>query len=80
MNTGLVEALMRMIRRLYDYKSLLELNVAVSLTRENNQLLEAVKDVTDWLDEFASTATREDFEEQKEKLRYVDTGMNSPSS
>ena len=35
------------------------------------QLLEAVKEITDWLDENAATATTEDFEEQKEKLSNV---------
>ena len=35
------------------------------------QLLEAVKEASDWLDENAATATTEDFEEQKEKLSNV---------
>ena len=35
------------------------------------QLLEAVKETTDWLEENAATATTEDFEEQKEKLSNV---------
>ena len=36
-----------------------------------SQLLEAIKEATDWLEENASTATMEDFEEQKEKLSNV---------
>ncbi len=35
------------------------------------QLLEAIKEATDWLDENAATASTEDFEEQKEKLSNV---------
>jgi endoplasmic reticulum chaperone BiP len=35
------------------------------------QLLEAVKEATEWLDSEAATATTEDFEEQKEKLSNV---------
>lgn len=35
------------------------------------QILEAVKETTDWLEENAATATSEDFEEQKEKLSNV---------
>lgn len=35
------------------------------------QLLEAVKETTEWLEENAATATSEDFEEQKEKLSNV---------
>ena len=35
------------------------------------QLLDAVKETTEWLDENAATATAEDFEEQKEKLSNV---------
>ena len=35
------------------------------------QILEAVKEATDWLEENAQTATTEDFEEQKEKLSNV---------
>ena len=35
------------------------------------QLLEAVKEATEWLEENAATATTEDFEEQKEKLSNV---------
>jgi heat shock protein 5 len=35
------------------------------------QLLEAVKETTDWLEENAATATAEDFEEQKERLSNV---------
>lgn len=35
------------------------------------QLLEAVKETTEWLEENAATATAEDFEEQKEKLSNV---------
>lgn len=36
-----------------------------------NQILDAVKEATDWLEENAATATAEDFEEQKEKLSNV---------
>lgn len=35
------------------------------------QLLEAVKETTDWLEENGATANAEDFEEQKEKLSNV---------
>ena len=35
------------------------------------QLLEAVKETTEWLEEHGSTAVTEDFEEQKEKLSNV---------
>ena len=35
------------------------------------QILEAVKEASDWLEENAATATSEDFEEQKEKLSNV---------
>ena len=35
------------------------------------QLLEAVKEAQDWLEENGATATTEDFEEQKEKLSSV---------
>lgn len=35
------------------------------------QILEAVKEAADWLEENAATATAEDFEEQKEKLSNV---------
>ncbi len=35
------------------------------------QILEAVKEATDWLEENAATATAEDYEEQKEKLSNV---------
>lgn len=35
------------------------------------QILDAVKETTEWLDENAATATAEDFEEQKEKLSGV---------
>lgn len=35
------------------------------------QLLEAVKETTQWLDENGASATTEDFEEQKEKLSNV---------
>ncbi|MCJ1380076.1 ATPase with role in protein import into the ER [Xylographa soralifera] len=38
---------------------------------DKESLLEAVKEATDWLEENASTATMEDFEEQKEKLSNV---------
>jgi len=36
-----------------------------------SQLLDAIKEVTEWLDENGATATTEDFEEQKEKLSSV---------
>ena len=35
------------------------------------QILEAVKETTDWLEENGADATAEDFEEQKEKLSNV---------
>lgn len=35
------------------------------------QILDAVKEATDWLDENAATAAAEDFEEQKEKLSNI---------
>lgn len=35
------------------------------------QLLEAIKEAQDWLEENGATATTEDFEEQKEKLSSV---------
>jgi len=35
------------------------------------QLLDAVKETTEWLESNAATATAEDFEEQKEKLSNV---------
>ncbi|KAI9769116.1 MAG: ATPase with role in protein import into the ER [Geoglossum simile] len=38
---------------------------------DKETLLEAVKEVTDWLEEHASSATTEDFMEQKEKLSGV---------
>ncbi|KAF2268991.1 heat shock protein 70b [Lojkania enalia] len=38
---------------------------------EKEQILEAVKETQDWLEENAATATAEDFEEQKEKLSNV---------
>ncbi|MCJ1282441.1 ATPase with role in protein import into the ER [Xylographa opegraphella] len=38
---------------------------------DKESLLEAIKEATDWLEENASTATTEDFEEQKEKLSNV---------
>jgi endoplasmic reticulum chaperone BiP len=45
----------------------------ISAISTNNfgQILEAVKEATDWLEENAATATSEDFEEQKEKLSNV---------
>jgi heat shock protein 5 len=36
-----------------------------------SQLLEAIKETQDWIEENAATATAEDFEEQKEKLSGV---------
>ena len=43
------------------------------LARTDNlfQLLDAVKEATEWLEENGATATTEDFEEQKEKLSNV---------
>jgi len=38
---------------------------------DKETLLEAVKEATDWLDENAATAEKEDFEEQREKLSNV---------
>jgi endoplasmic reticulum chaperone BiP len=38
---------------------------------DKKKLLDACKETLDWMDEFASTATKEDFEEQKEKLSQV---------
>ena len=35
------------------------------------QIIDAVKEATEWLEENAATATAEDFEEQKEKLSNV---------
>lgn len=35
------------------------------------QILDAVKEATEWLDENGADATTEDFEEQKEKLSNV---------
>jgi endoplasmic reticulum chaperone BiP len=40
-------------------------------TNDVAQILEAVKEATDWLEENAATATSEDFEEQKEKLSNI---------
>lgn len=41
------------------------------ITNTFTQILEAVKEANDWLEENAATATSEDFEEQKEKLSNV---------
>lgn len=38
---------------------------------QTSQLMEAVKETIDWLEENAGEATMEDFEEQKEKLSNV---------
>ncbi len=38
---------------------------------DKETLLEAVKEAQDWLDENASTAEKEDFDEQREKLSGV---------
>ena len=38
---------------------------------DKKKLLDACKDTIDWLDEHASSAQKEDFEEQKEKLSQV---------
>ena len=38
---------------------------------DKETLLEAVKEASEWLDENAATATKEDFDEQKEKLSNV---------
>lgn len=35
------------------------------------QLLEAIKETNDWIEENQATATTEDFDEQKEKLSSV---------
>ena len=35
------------------------------------QLLEAIKEATDWMEENGASATTEDFDEQKEKLSNV---------
>ena len=42
-----------------------------NITNTFTQILEAVKEANDWLEENAGTATSEDFEEQKEKLSNV---------
>lgn len=36
-----------------------------------SQILDAVKEATDWLEENAATASTEDLEEQKEKLSNI---------
>jgi endoplasmic reticulum chaperone BiP len=38
---------------------------------DKKKILDACKEVIDWLDEHASSAQKEDFEEQKEKLSQV---------
>jgi heat shock protein 5 len=38
---------------------------------DKKKLLDACKDTIDWLDEHQSSGTKEDFEEQKEKLSQV---------
>ncbi|KAF2452825.1 heat shock protein 70 [Lineolata rhizophorae] len=38
---------------------------------DKETIMEAVKEAQDWLDEYAATASTEDFEEQKEKLSSV---------
>ena len=38
---------------------------------DKKKLLDACKEVMDWLDDHASSATKEDFDEQKEKLSQV---------
>jgi endoplasmic reticulum chaperone BiP len=38
---------------------------------DKKKLLDACKETIDWLDEYAHSATVEDFEEQKEKLSQV---------
>jgi endoplasmic reticulum chaperone BiP len=38
---------------------------------DKKKLLDACKDAASWLDEHAGSATKEDFEEQKEKLSQV---------
>ena len=38
---------------------------------DKKKLLDACKEIIEWLDEHASSATKEDFEEQKEKLSQV---------
>jgi heat shock protein 5 len=39
--------------------------------QEKQQILEAVKETQDWLDEFGSSAVAEDFEERKQQLSDV---------
>jgi heat shock protein 5 len=51
------------------YHTILFIQCVLKLTRP--QLLEAIKETTEWLDENGATATTEDFEEQKEKLSNV---------
>ncbi len=43
----------------------------MSVSNSISQILDAVKEATDWLEENGATATAEDFEEQKEKLSNV---------
>ena len=38
---------------------------------DKKTLLDACRETLDWLSEFSSSASREDFEEQKEKLSQV---------
>ena len=38
---------------------------------DKKKLLDACKEAMDWLDDHASSATKEDFDEQKEKLSQV---------
>ena len=38
---------------------------------DKKKLLDACKETIDWLDDYAASATKEDFEEQKEKLSQV---------
>ena len=45
--------------------------MAARTANDPQQLLEAIKEAMDWLDENASSATTEDFAEQKEKLSNV---------
>lgn len=42
-----------------------------NVVANNEQILDAVKETTEWLEENSAEATTEDFEEQKEKLSNV---------
>ena len=38
---------------------------------DKKKILDACKEITDWIDDHAAAATKEEFEEQKEKLSQV---------